>query len=501
MGSFGSGSFFSPAAGAVKRICAYPGCAGGFEAKRSDARYCSDTCRAQASKDRARARREGAGRRTRAGSMALVGAAGPDEASAVTERLAAMEQRPSTAETAVARAQADRTDRADRADRGNVHQKLRAALTKVGDGRAPPSGGETAVASRPRRRPPDGVGLVTKRERDSQEEPDHYKVATHLLGFIERIDRGEGLTDEEIFAGVEDACGRRYRRWLVKRRNLKALKTERGRVWRPAKEPTSNPGAVARAAALGLAVEALADLEGTVHYDALRDLHEEARASLTTDADARLSRLTQSFQVRRPEAPRQPSRKHFIRDLFRAVEERLVCEIEHQLGSGEVRQYVIEPWGFVLHRGRLLLVAGKVAEAVKTRERRFFNVDGIRRLAVTAARGSPPPAGATQYERLFRDSFGIWLLSNPVLTKVHLQVRGSLAAILEQRAMHHSQREARHDVEWLDVHFEVVVCPEFRAWVRSMIPDVRIVAPAALRHLLVSEVEGWLKTAQSDPDR
>lgn len=378
------------------------------------------------------------------------------------------------------------------------HNKRSGAIT---DDPGPARGAEDTAGPAPAAGPLDRVGLVAKRRGDAQQEPDHYKVATHLLGFIERIDRGEGLTDEEIFAGVEDPCGRRYRSWLVKRRDLKALKTERGRVWRPAKEPTSNQGAVARAAALGLAVEALADLEGTVHHDALRDLHEEARAALTTDADARLSRLTQSFQVRRPEAPRQPARKHFLRDLFRAVEDRLVCEIEHQLGSGEVRPYVIEPWGFVLHRGRLLLVAGKVVESVKTRERRFFNVDGIRRLAVTAARGSPPPAGATQYERLFRDSFGIWLLTDPVLTKVHLQVRGSLAAILEQRAMHHSQREARHDGEWLDVHFEVVICPEFRAWVRSMIPDVRIVAPVALRQLLVSEVEGWLQAARSETDR
>lgn len=40
----------------MSRSCAFPGCGGTFEAKRSDARYCSDTCRAKASKDRARER-------------------------------------------------------------------------------------------------------------------------------------------------------------------------------------------------------------------------------------------------------------------------------------------------------------------------------------------------------------------------------------------------------------------------------------------------------------
>lgn len=41
----------------MKQICAYPGCGNTFEPKRSDARFCSDTCRAKASKDRQRAGR------------------------------------------------------------------------------------------------------------------------------------------------------------------------------------------------------------------------------------------------------------------------------------------------------------------------------------------------------------------------------------------------------------------------------------------------------------
>ena len=107
----------------MKRTCAYPGCGGGFEAKRSDARYCSDTCRAKASKDRARARREGAGRRT---SVAPAALSRPGEPSALTDRLAAMEQRLAAAEAGVARAEADR------AGWKKVRDQLQAALARVG---------------------------------------------------------------------------------------------------------------------------------------------------------------------------------------------------------------------------------------------------------------------------------------------------------------------------------------------------------------------------------
>lgn len=108
--------------------CAYPGCGRGFERKRSDARYCSDTCRAKASKDRARARREGAGRRASRERGAV--APGPGDAGTLAERMAAMEQRLAAAEVGVARAEADR------AAWKKVRDQLQAALGRVEGGGA-----------------------------------------------------------------------------------------------------------------------------------------------------------------------------------------------------------------------------------------------------------------------------------------------------------------------------------------------------------------------------
>lgn len=121
--------------------CAYPGCGRGFERKRSDARYCSDTCRAKASKDRARARREGAGRGARRGA-ASVGDAHPGEAGGFAERLATMEQRLAAAEAGVARAEADR------AGWEKVRDQFQAALARVGEGGAAPSSDAIAAAVR-----------------------------------------------------------------------------------------------------------------------------------------------------------------------------------------------------------------------------------------------------------------------------------------------------------------------------------------------------------------
>lgn len=112
----------------MRGTCAYPGCGRGFERKRSDARYCSDTCRAKASKDRARVRREGAAPRAPRGSGAV--AAGPGDAGALAERLVAMEQRLVAAEAGVTRAEADR------AGWKKVRDQLQAALGRVEGGGA-----------------------------------------------------------------------------------------------------------------------------------------------------------------------------------------------------------------------------------------------------------------------------------------------------------------------------------------------------------------------------
>lgn len=109
----------------MKGTCAYPGCGRGFERKRSDARYCSDTCRAKASKDRARLRREGAGRRAR---QEVAGPPLPGDPSGLTERLTGMEARLAAAESGVARAEADR------AGWKKVRDQLQAALARVEGG-------------------------------------------------------------------------------------------------------------------------------------------------------------------------------------------------------------------------------------------------------------------------------------------------------------------------------------------------------------------------------
>lgn len=97
----------------MTRICAHPTCGDAFEAKRTDARFCSDTCRAKASKARIREGRVDVAK-VRAGRQPLGSVASPvgvDTADGVAARLTTMEQRLAAVETVLNRADATRTGR------------------------------------------------------------------------------------------------------------------------------------------------------------------------------------------------------------------------------------------------------------------------------------------------------------------------------------------------------------------------------------------------------
>lgn len=128
----------------MTRTCAYPGCGDAFEAKRTDARFCSDTCRAKASKNRARGQRarvaKGPTDRLPVGAAAAQAGGHADDE--VAARLAAMEQRLAATEAGVSRAETDR------AGWRKVRDQLQAALARVGDAGGAVSAEKIAAAVR-----------------------------------------------------------------------------------------------------------------------------------------------------------------------------------------------------------------------------------------------------------------------------------------------------------------------------------------------------------------
>lgn len=321
-----------------------------------------------------------------------------------------------------------------------------------------------------------------------------HQLASRLLDLVDLVDRGGALRIADICASysVNRACAAGYVAWVRQRRELVEEREGRTKVWRKRPAEEGAPDALNRAAALAFAERALSELDGSAHYAALHAMAHEARLAVPEGGRARLDRLTRNFQVRRADRSIQPNRATLLAALMRAIDERRRCSMTYQKGNGQVKTYDIEPWGLVLHEGRLLFVAGKAPERGGPTQRRTFSLDGVQHLQIIEHGRFPEPAPhQTEWAEIFRDSFSIYCDWQDPPADVHIQVRGRWRTALQQRNLHPSQQVAATDPEWVDVRLRVVLCPDLLSWILSMLPDVRVVAPEKLRRQVSAAVEAW----------
>lgn len=333
---------------------------------------------------------------------------------------------------------------------------------------------------------------------------DEYVVATRLLELLEEVDAGRAIRLDEIGArfGVEPACASRYRQWVAAHRELVEEREGRRKVWRKKPAEDESPRALARAAALGFAVRALADLEGTDHLDELEALADEHRLALAEGPRVKLERLGRAFQVRASRRSLLHQRPDHVRLLLRAIEERIPCALVYQRRDGTEHDYVVEPWAMLSYQGRLLLVAGKRDGHRERTQRRMFDVDGIRRAVRVegASRFPMPSMRQMDFGTAFRDSFGLyWSAGEP--RDVHLRVRGPHAVELRQATVHPSQQLVEAADGWWDLRLRVALCPDLVSFVLGMLPHVQVCGPTELRATLDEAVQGYRTLHRSESDR
>ncbi|MFM2162834.1 MAG: hypothetical protein RLZZ383_2346 [Pseudomonadota bacterium] len=314
--------------------------------------------------------------------------------------------------------------------------------------------------------------------------PHDYDIAARLLALVDDVDAGRPLRLKDIQDrfGVDAACASNYRKWIAERRDLVESREGRNKVWHRRPDADGRPEAVARAAALSFSVAALAELDGTPHYRGLVALADEARLALPDGVRPRLARMTRNFQVRVAHRSRNRDREKCLATAILAVEERRVCALRYEKRTGQRERYTIEPWGLLMYRDRLLLVAGKRVDGERLPRRRFFDLDGVLDLQIIEGEGrfTEPADRHTDYDAIFSDYIGIYCDTGEPVEDVVLHIRGRHAVAMRQRQAHVSQQLRELDGEWAEVRFRVVACKDFKAFVLSMLPDVRIMEPRSL---------------------
>jgi predicted DNA-binding transcriptional regulator YafY len=321
---------------------------------------------------------------------------------------------------------------------------------------------------------------------------DRYQAASRLVDLLEHVDAGKPLRLPDICERfqVDEACARSYRDWIAARRDLVEEREAGFKVWRkrPAGEDAS-PAALARAAALSFAVDALTELDGTAHLDELRAMADQARLSLPEGVRHKLARVTRTFRARHAGRSLNPDRRAWVAALIQAIQDRRVCGLDYEKQDGVRQHYTVEPWGMLLNNGRLLLVAGKRRSRQPTR-RRIFDIDGILGLEVRGERFVEPADHQVAYDDVFRDSIGIYCDWPTPARDVVLRVGGGHAVALRHRAVHVSQQHQDLADGRIEVRLRVVLCPDLVSFVLAMMPHVEVVEPQDLRDQVAQHLAG-----------
>ena len=197
-----------------------------------------------------------------------------------------------------------------------------------------------------------------------------------------------------------------------------------------------------------------------------------------------------------------PGRVHKIFDqVLRALVQRRVVELRYRPRHGTEKRYVLRPYTLLLGE-RELAITGAVGEppsdgAAKDGDPiRTFALHRIINIELRMTRFRMPNLG--QWDPVAQYSSAWGLYSGPAKA-VTVEVHPSFAEVVAERCWHPSQRLGQPGSDgWVPVHFEVFPGGEFRSWLLSWGPWLRVTTPDDLREWVENLAK--LTPGEGEPD-
>lgn len=313
---------------------------------------------------------------------------------------------------------------------------------------------------------------------------DSYSTAQNLFDLVERLDRGGRASVNSIARdfGVSPGTAKRYLTFVKARRDLREIMQGQEKFWKlAAGAPKTRP--VDLTTALELATRSAQWLSATPYQRLLEDELEAQRSSVDPAVQDRLQTFVRSFAHRTQGDASYATKRSLLDKLLRAIAEHRPCQVTYQRHDGQVMSYRVEPLLLTLYKDHLYVLGRKAPE----QNRRTFIVDSIRDVNIDT---ECPPFSIgdrrfTDLSAVFGASFGIFTDCGPAVD-VELHVRGAAAMTFRRRRLHPTQDIDELGDGWLRVRVHVAICPELRAFVQSLLPDVRVQSPPELQRDVVA---------------
>ncbi len=159
--------------------------------------------------------------------------------------------------------------------------------------------------------------------------------------------------------------------------------------------------------------------------------------------------------------------------LAEAVARCLVIAARYRRFDGAERDYMIDPLRFVAHRGNWYALARKRPSG----ELRAFALSRFGSAAPTGETFQPPKK--FDWRSAAKDAFGIGLGGTPV--GVRLLFSKAVSTAITERDWHPTQQILQRRDGKVELRLRAVPGIELVRWILSWTPDVRVLAPHALR--------------------
>lgn len=248
------------------------------------------------------------------------------------------------------------------------------------------------------------------------------------------------------------------------------------------------------AISLHLARDFFQPLTGTLFAQGLDGVLDKIRASLPAKALEHFQGLEESLHVRAFGSVDYSEKSAVLETLLDAARGCKRVELGYK-SLWRRKEYTtpFDPYGIVIFEDNLFAV-GHSHRANAIRVFKVARVTSVEILADTFER----PAGFS-LERTFRDSFGI-MQSAGDLIEIAVRFEGPMAALVEEREWHESQRlqwlangetlfEAQpEEPEALIATFKLSNVVEFKRWILSFGDSAEVIRPESLRQEIRSEL-------------
>lgn len=265
------------------------------------------------------------------------------------------------------------------------------------------------------------------------------------------------------------------------------IRLDRSRLLGTRKSP---PLGTMIAACLGASLSKV--FEGTTYEAAMADV---VRHVVETSREpGRFSNARRQFVfVARGGEKGLPEGQPLLDELIEAILRGRYVRIRYVGFDGNGRLETIRPLSLAVYEHQLYLLGqGDEGRLHPYRFARIANAEALTK------RFEYPDKDSYEPERMFADSFGVFVDPKYPLERVEMSLDPRWAHYVKSHRWHPSQEARRHNGR-IQLSLRVRVCPEVIAWILSFGADAHVVSPASLRMEIARRVEQMAQAYRPAP--